>query len=158
MIRRTAGRCVVIDGLPADSWSPVLQFDRTTWLGLLDGELWFGTSEEPRRLMKLGNPVWLLPMYEHPRDRVLADLATREKELSLPEGYLVASIPWDDVEKSVMTMGSTYWAELLLDWCEGQPLTPTEMGVFTQLSQSSWASQRVRHRAGIRVHRQLFPK
>jgi len=138
---------------PPGSWQTVLQLDEHGWLGLLNGEWCVGTMDKPGRLVDLDSPVWLLPIYERPRCQVLADISLREKELSMAEGSLVKKIPWDGLARCVGWMGSDFWAESLLDWCEGQPLTPTELEVFTQLSHSNWASQRVRHRAGIRVHR-----
>lgn len=137
-----------------DNWFVVMQIDATTWLGVWNGECWVGGTAEPKRRVNLDFPVGLLPILEHPRDQVFADIAAREKEWSLADGTLMRMIPWDGLVRCVVSMGSNYWAELLLDWCEGQPLTPTEMEVFTQLSHAEWASQRVRHRAGKRVHQE----
>ena len=109
--------------------------------------LFVGDAAGPKREVDPGNPVGLLPCLERPRATVLAELVDRERDLSLPSGFLAERVPLDVVPAAAVSTRLDYWVQLALDWLSDAPATDLDRGLLAGLADATWATRRARHRA-----------
>lgn len=130
-----------------DIWLRVLRLDAVSWLGLVGEVLHVGDERRPKRQLNLDVPTGLLPCLERPYDAVTTELHNRELELSLAPGTLSRLIPLSALPVAAVETRMDYWAALALDWADPLFLADRNETVLSTIAESSWASQRTRHRA-----------
>jgi hypothetical protein len=135
------------DRATPSSWTRVIPLGEEAWLDLVGSSLFVGDAVGPKREVDPANPVGLLPCLERPRSVVLDELADRERELSLPSGFLVERVPLSGLPAAAVSTQIDYWVQLALDWLSGLPASDVDRRLLKELADATWATQRARHRA-----------
>ena len=130
------------------NWYPVLQYIKYD-IGISVDGVWVISSGSNLFLMKTQKDFGhMVSLMEFPMDEVKQDITTflssHKIEVS-PNDFF----PFAEIIKAGLLFGSTYWAELALEWYDEMPL---ENRVYfrshlIQLKDAKWASQMLRHRA-----------
>lgn len=136
-------------GIVTTQWHPLLQLPGGGWAGFAgerQDNVWVGSYDEARREVDLARPVALLPLLEQPRSVVQAEIA----ELSDQGQVTFASTLlkcFEAVIDTAILMESHYWVDRAIDWIEaGGPLPCPDIRLNT-ISNATWVSQPLRHKA-----------
>jgi hypothetical protein len=125
----------------------VLHLGGTSWLGLVDDDIFVGDESSAKRRVGPDELVGLLPCLERPYAAVEAELREREQELSLPSGFLATRLRLTSIPAAAVDSRMAYWVDLALDWLEAFPEQSVDADLPVTIEQATWASQRARHRA-----------
>jgi hypothetical protein len=128
-------------------WIRILQLGSESWLGLVGSILFVGDERTPKRLLEPEVPTGLLPCLERPYEVVRAELEERERELSMPVGSLTGAVPLAAIPKAALASQMDHWAALSLSWLAAFPVNDVDEDVLRAIEDSTWASQRTKHRA-----------
>lgn len=128
-------------------WTLICTLDSRTILGALNGCLYTGDQDRPKREVDLDDPVGLLPLLEQPLASFFAGLASRELELGLKPGALRRLVPWRTIPMVASRSHSPYWSELAIRWLADMAADDRDTIALHHLSGDHWVPQGVRHKA-----------
>jgi hypothetical protein len=129
------------------SWIKILWLGQESWLGLFGDVLYVGDEIRPKRQLDLEVPTGLLACLERPYEEVRAELEARERELSMPLGTLLSTVPLATIPTAAVATQMDYWASLSVSWLASLPTSDVDDNVIIAIEEAPWAGQASRHGA-----------
>ncbi|MEU6642714.1 hypothetical protein ABZ863_09195 [Saccharomonospora sp. NPDC046836] len=129
------------------SWLPVLALDPSKYVGLVDGaDVYIGTRERPQREVDSETPIFLLPLLEQSLSDIRQELSDCDRLHGRPMGFFEDKFSLQRIPYAALRAKSDYWVSLALGWIICMNIVEYR-DLLAMVSESDWASQKVRHRA-----------